>query len=220
MSPESEAIYDLILSLHKAFSGNWAEVQAKSGISDEDLQYFLEYAAQFLGNCGNYKGFGDSKFIPRLPPTKFEKLVAIDPVAEQLFKSISHGDGGIYANTKNPGLMHLGWPDRHLSNYYPNSPSITEEEISLVGDFLAGKKLLPENTRIRKLANNDFEVLIASAIERPPADSIDTGTTTSWRLSGKLDGRTVSLVFGDHREEMAKVSHVLRYYDSFHVDMR
>ena len=208
MSPESEAIYDIIVSLYKAFNGNWAEVQTKSGVGDEDLRYFLEYAAQFLGNYGNYKGFGDSKIIPRLPPTEFRKLAAIDPVSERLFKSVNCGDGGIYANTKSPDLMHLGWPDRHLSNYYPDSPSITEEEISLVGEFLAEKNLLPENTRIRKLANKDFEVLIASGVEKPPAGSIDTGATTSWRLSGKLDGRAVSLVFGDHREEMAKVRHM------------
>ena len=202
MSPESEAIYDLIISLYK----NWAEVQTKSGVGEEDLQYYLEYAAQFLGNCGNYSGFGDSKFIPRLPPTAFEKLVAIDPVAKQLFKSINNEDGGIYASMKHSGRMHLGWPDHHLSNYYPNSPSITEEEITLVGEFLAEKKLLPENTRIRKSANDDFEVLIASAVERPPAGSIDTGATTSWPLSGKLKGKTVSLVFGDHREEMSKIA--------------
>jgi hypothetical protein len=37
-------------------------VQRKSGINDEELTAFLDYAAQFLGNCGNYKSFGDSKF--------------------------------------------------------------------------------------------------------------------------------------------------------------
>lgn len=61
-SPESPAIYDFIITLHKAFNGDWKKVQEKTGISDEELSAFLSYAAQFLGNCGNYKSFGDSKF--------------------------------------------------------------------------------------------------------------------------------------------------------------
>ena len=62
MSPESESIYDFIIHLHKAFDGDWEKVREKSGITAEELSAFLDYAAQFLGNCGNYKSFGDSKF--------------------------------------------------------------------------------------------------------------------------------------------------------------
>ena len=31
------------------------------------LQNFLFYAAAFYGNLGNYKSFGDTKFVPDLP---------------------------------------------------------------------------------------------------------------------------------------------------------
>lgn len=31
------------------------------------LQNFLIYAAAFYGNLGNYKSFGDTKFVPDLP---------------------------------------------------------------------------------------------------------------------------------------------------------
>ena len=207
VSPESESIYDLIISMYKSCSGKWKELQTKSDSSDEELQRFLEYAAQFLGNCGNYKGFGDSKFIPRLSPAAFEKLAAVDSSSMKLFQSIHLEGGGLYANIRNLGLMHLGYPDRgHLSAYYPDSPSITEEEITLVGEFLAEKKLLPENTRMHKTPASDFEVLIASAIKEPPTNLVDTGEAISWPLSGKLKGKQVSLVFGDHREEMAKIA--------------
>src|SRR5689334_590668 len=54
VSPESEAIYDFIISLYRARSGDWASLARDAGVSAQDLQYFLEYAAQFLGNCGNY----------------------------------------------------------------------------------------------------------------------------------------------------------------------
>jgi len=32
------------------------------------------YASQFFANCGNYKSFGDAKFIPRVEIDVFEKV--------------------------------------------------------------------------------------------------------------------------------------------------
>src|SRR5437016_3702138 len=66
VSPESEPIYDLIVALYAACNGSWKTLGEKTGVSEDEVDSFLEYAAQFLGNCGNYKGFGDSKFIPRI----------------------------------------------------------------------------------------------------------------------------------------------------------
>ena len=103
--------------------------------------------------------------------------------------------------------MHLGFPDAgHLSNYYPDSPDITQQEIEVLGDFLAEKKILPENTRIRKTPDGNFEVLIASALRNPPPEGSDAGLETTWDLEEPLKGRTVKLVFGDHIEEMAKIA--------------
>ena len=89
-----------------------------------------------------------------------------------------------------------------MSNYYPDSPDITKGEIEEIGEFLEKKGLLPENTRLRKTSRG-FEVLIASALLKPPPEGSDSGADTSWTLE---DGRTVSLVFGDHQEEMAKIA--------------
>ena len=49
-------------------------MQTKTGVSDDDLKHFLSYAAQFIGNTGNYRSFGDSKIIPRIPKESFAKL--------------------------------------------------------------------------------------------------------------------------------------------------
>ena len=35
----------------------------------------LVYVAAFLSNMGNYRGFGDSKFIPVVPKEKLEKFI-------------------------------------------------------------------------------------------------------------------------------------------------
>lgn len=204
VSPESEAIYDLIISLYHFCNGDWTKLQHEAKIDDQALQHFLEYATKFLGNTGNYRGFGDSKFIPRCHLETFDALVAKSPEAK---KNLDKCKASIYADAKKPTLMHLGFPDAgHLSNYYPGSPDITKQEIEVLGEFLAEKKILPENTRIRKTQNGNFEIPIASGISKPPPEGSDAGQETAWDLEGPLKGKSVELVFGDHIEEMAKIA--------------
>ncbi|KAJ5403815.1 Dipeptidyl-peptidase 3 [Penicillium cosmopolitanum] len=192
VSPESEPIYDLILALHRAANGDWASLAKKTSVSDEHLRFFLEYSAQFLGNCGNYKGFGDSKFIPRLPASAFEALSSATSETKAAFQKASTTGGGIY-ETAEQSLMHLGYPaSGHMTTYYPDSPSITKDEITAVGDLMEKKGLALENTRLRKTSSGDFELLIASGLE------------------GSLKGKTLRLVFGDYLEEMAKVAHSIK----------
>ena len=89
-----------------------------------------------------------------------------------------------------------------MPRYYPDSPDINQTEIEEVDKFIGDKGLLPENTRIRKTKDGNFEILIASGVSNPPASDIDT-KDASWTLP---NGKSVSLVFGDHQEEMAKIA--------------
>ncbi|KAF7595419.1 hypothetical protein BBP40_006041 [Aspergillus hancockii] len=206
VSPESEPIYDLIISLYRACDGNWPDLAKKTNVSDEHLRYFLEYSVQFLGNCGNYKGFGDSKFIPRLPVEAFEALASATPETKAAFEKANKTGGGIY-ETKDQSLMHLGYTDGgHMTTYYPDSPSITKDEITAIGDLMERKGLPLENTRLKKLPSGDFELLIASGISSPPSRDRDLGDVELFELEGKLQGRKLRLVFGDHVEEMAKIA--------------
>jgi dipeptidyl-peptidase III len=206
VSPESEPIYDLIVALYAACNGNWKTLGEKTGVSEDEVDGFLEYAAQFLGNCGNYKGFGDSKFIPRISADVLGKLVSVSPECTKALDRASSTGGGLY-ETKEPGMMHFGYPENgHLSTYYPDSPDVTKEEITLVGEFLEKQKLLLENTRLRKTRSGDFEVLIASGIAHPPARDRDLGNVDTFDLGGKLSGKKLKLVFGDHLNEMAKIA--------------
>lgn len=187
--------------MYKHCNGDWIFFFKDVGISEESQQHFLEYAVQFLGNLGNYKGFGDAKFIPRCPIEDIQKLAGLSPEASTFFERCRDG---LYADTTRPALMHFGFPAKgHMSNYYPDSPDITQEEIEQLGDFLGKKNLLPENTRLRKTKDGNFEVLVASALSSPPASDVDVGSETTWTLE---NSRKVSLVFGDHQEEMAKVA--------------
>ena len=53
-SPESIDIFDLILELYAACSGNWQLLAQEIGVSDQEIDKFLDYAATFLSNLGNY----------------------------------------------------------------------------------------------------------------------------------------------------------------------
>ena len=207
VSPESEHIYNLILSLYDHCHGDWQALQRQAGVSGEELKAFLEYAGQFLGNCGNYKAVGDSKFVPRTSASAFKALASTSPHASAHYEKTN---GNIFANDST-GMMHLGYLDQgHLTTYYPDSPSITKEEITLVGDFLEAKGLEIYNTRLRKTEHGDFELLIASTNTEAPAGGSDVGKVTEWLLEGKLAGKKLRFVFGDHSKEMAKIVEAIK----------
>lgn len=205
ISPESEHIYDFIVALHRQYKGDWKKAQKDSGLSDDELKAFLDYAAQFLGNAGNYKSFGDSKFVPRLESRQLKALATLTPESLKLYEKFKDD---IFAD-KSVESMHLGYPDAgHLSTYYPDSPDITKEEISILSDFLESKKLLPENTRIRK-TKDGFEVLIASAVDAPSKEQRDI-PESEWELDGKLKGKKLQIVFGDYSKEMATIADAIK----------
>ena len=109
MSPESESIYDLIIALHKHCDGDWASLAKDAGVSHDELQYTLQYFTQFLGNLGNYKGFGDVKFIPRCSPQTIAALAARAAVAKNSYEQCK---SAIYADEGKPALMHFGFPSQ------------------------------------------------------------------------------------------------------------
>ena len=71
-----------------------------------------------------------------------------------------------------------------------------------MSDFLEGKGLLPENTRVRKTSEG-YEVLIASALDSPSSEQRDL-KESEWTLD---DGKKVKLVFGDYTKEMNTIAH-------------
>lgn len=204
MSPESEPIFDFIIALHKSCNGDWKALGQKAGVADEDLTFFLQYCAQFLGNGGNYKSFGDSKFIPRCKESDVEKLAATSPEAEKFYKATK---GGIFS-ANHSALMHLGYPDEgHLTTYYPESPDVTKAELTAIANWMEKKGLLPENTRLLKKAGGVFEILIASGQTSVPSEGGDIGKDTEFKVEdGTLAGKTIRLVYGDHAREMAIIA--------------
>jgi dipeptidyl-peptidase-3 len=54
VSPESPHIFDFLMGLYLACDGKWDTLVAQCNITAEELACFLEYAATFLCNLGNF----------------------------------------------------------------------------------------------------------------------------------------------------------------------
>jgi dipeptidyl-peptidase-3 len=202
VSPESESIFDLILDLAAKYGNDWDKLKEDAKVTADEVSGFLEYATQFLGNAGNYKGFGDSKFIPRISEASFKAIAATSPRAEEIYSIIGH----LIWASKPDSLNYLGYTDEgHLTTYYPDSPDITKEEIKAIGEFCESKNFLLENTRLRK-TKDGFEMLIASSSTKPPASA---GTEeVIWKLpdGGVTAGKPLKLKYGDYSKQMADVA--------------
>lgn len=54
VSPESSFIFDLILELHRICAGDWSALAKQQCVDEKQIQAFVEYAATFLSNIGNF----------------------------------------------------------------------------------------------------------------------------------------------------------------------
>ena len=208
VSPESESIYDLIVALHVACNGDWTALGQKSGVDASEVRLFTEYAAMFLGNMGNYKSFGDAKFLPRCTDETVKKLAECSPEATKHYKDCHTA----LFSFQPSGMMHLGHTeDGHMTTYYPNSPSITKAEIDAIKDWSEKVALLPENNRLAKTSPGDFQILIASANKEIPADGGDIGKDSVYTIDdGPLKGKKVTLVYGDYSDAMTDIAKNIR----------
>ncbi|SCU99870.1 LAME_0G06062g1_1 [Lachancea meyersii CBS 8951] len=203
VSHESESIYDLIMQIHHQLDGKYPE--------GEEWDLYMEYVAQFLSNLGNYKSFGDLKFVPRCSPEFFFELLKLAKVDKTTKPSTASCPYATWEEVVNKGVYYvddksalLGFPSEgHRSSYYFGD--VSPADMRLLKDEVFGKfKILPENTRVHKLANNTFEILVAS---RTPENGASEYPAEPIELS---DGSRAIFKFGDHSREMAKIVQFLQ----------
>lgn len=186
VSHESEPIFDLILQIHKNVKSDYSKLEI-----DEDVKKgYLEYASQFLSNLGNYKSFGDKKFIPRISVEDFEKIVKLSNADLELFNEIKEP---LYSIDEKSSL--LGFPSEgHVSGYYFGD--LSKKNIDVVKKVLADHKVLYENLRIKKISETEFIILVASEL---------TNNKTTYPNEIEADGIKLTLKFGDHSKEFTKI---------------
>ena len=140
--------------------------------------------------AGNYKSFGDTKFIPRLPKEVFVQIVKAigSPEAIELFFSIKDS---VYSCEPEESLL-IGHVEKgHVSGYY--SKTVTQLEIEKVHELLSKHGISSLNTRLFKPSPNVLQVRVASAFDKPP-------------LHFEMDPYQVQVVFGDFQSCMAKAA--------------
>uniref|UniRef100_A0A8C1AR22 Dipeptidyl peptidase 3 n=1 Tax=Cyprinus carpio carpio TaxID=630221 RepID=A0A8C1AR22_CYPCA len=176
-SPESANIYVLLQKMFRAQAPPQLEAAATAaGLSAEEYQAFLVYAAGLYANMGNYKSFGDTKFIPNLP--KFKALVW-----ESLAFKQSPGDmealwgcccESLYSLEDKQKQLGLG--EKGISAYFSGNCCLEDAEFAQ--KFLDSKNLSAYNTRLFKTevdGKRCYEVRLASAKKGEYPDEVCFG---------------------------------------------
>ncbi|KAJ5543131.1 hypothetical protein N7535_005560 [Penicillium sp. DV-2018c] len=198
VSPEANLIFDFVMALYNSCDGDWERLATRANLDFKEVQLFLDYAAVFLSNMGNYYGSGDQKFIPAIPKDKLGALAAAaTSSATTLWEQVQD------AMFQIPPLG-LGPPDQLTqSTYYPGHEIASfQEDAALVTKVMDELKILPENTRVEKrtLAPKDevLDILQASVAERISICHVTNSPTPN--------GKTFRLVNGDHKDQLARIN--------------
>lgn len=128
---------------------------------------FMAYSAAVFNNCGNFRSFGDTKFVPELSKDDFWGIIS----SSCAFKT--HGDvmSNIWEKinyevyTEKDPHQHIGFPDKNgVTSYY--SYNVTSADAELLDKFCQEHKISPLNTRLFKEEDEEgvrYVLRIASA---------------------------------------------------------
>ncbi|XP_053298335.1 dipeptidyl peptidase 3 [Pleuronectes platessa] len=210
-SPESADIFVLLQKIfRKQTPSQLAQVVTAAGLSSEEYQAFLVYAAGLYANMGNYKSFGDTKFIPNLPKDKLKALVKASQAfqeqpteMEALWNSCS-----CLLYSLEDRQKQLGLGDKGITTYFSGNCCL--EDAELAQRFLDSKKLSAYNTRLFKRDNGGkacYEVRLASAVQK---DCAVDGEGESCCGSFSFEDKEFTVKRGDYAPLMEKVSYYLQ----------
>uniref|UniRef100_A0A8C9TQ51 Dipeptidyl peptidase 3 n=1 Tax=Scleropages formosus TaxID=113540 RepID=A0A8C9TQ51_SCLFO len=169
-SSESASIYVLLQRVFRQQSPAQLEsVAMDAGLSPEEYQAFLVYAAGLYANMGNYKSFGDTKFVPNLSKEKLKALLW----QSQAFKDSPTEMEALWNSSADliysleDRQKQLGLGDKGITTYFSGNCCL--EDAELAQKFLDSKNLSAYNTRLFKreavAGKNSYEVRLASSTD-------------------------------------------------------
>ncbi|KAK2100102.1 bifunctional diacylglycerol diphosphate phosphatase/phosphatidate phosphatase [Saguinus oedipus] len=206
-SPEAPYIYALLSRLFRAQDPDRLRQHALAeGLTEEDYQAFLVYAAGVFSNMGNYKSFGDTKFVPNLPKEKLERVILGSEAAQQHPEEVR----GLWQTCGElmfclePRLRHLGLGKEGITTYF--SGNCTMEDAKLAQDFLDSQNLSAYNTRLFKEVDKEgkphYEVRLASVLGTEPSPDSEV---TSKLKNYEFRGSPFQVTRGDYAPILQKV---------------
>ncbi|KAM6435039.1 dipeptidyl peptidase 3 isoform 1-T1 [Liasis olivaceus] len=214
-SPESPAIYVLLSRIFRAQDPSQLEELARSlGLTEEEYQAFLVYAAAVYANMGNYKSFGDTKFVPSLPKEKLKQLVW----ASQAFLQNPEEMAALWDScgklmfSLEPLQRHLGLSGEGVSTYF--SANCSMEDAKLAQKFLDSQNLSAYNTRLFKTEEGEkinYQVRLASVLlDVPVFSEPQLDEMMAKKKYFQFDGCTFTVTRGDYAPILQRVVENLR----------
>ena len=165
----------------------------KGKISDIEYKQFIQYASKFYSNFSNYSFYGHKKFIPELPIEQFEIILQTSSLFNdeidfiwKCIKEIIYDDS--------PESNSIGFEGKGKNGYYLRD--ITEEQCNKIDEILRERNINPINTRLLKIKDNKFAVLIASAQQKDKEENL-------------TDNGDIVLYYGDFSKILTKVNEYL-----------
>ncbi|KAI0093655.1 aflatoxin-detoxifizyme [Irpex rosettiformis] len=198
-TPQAQSLYDLLI-LTFSKDGKLADLsklKSESGVSDKEWFDLLQYTAQVLSNLVNYRSFGFSKFVPRIPESSFAAVVAKSPNAKNAEPLWEQLKDHIYATSPESSNFIGKRKDGAVTNYYLGE-IITDEEVAAVQKAAekAGVDVL--NTRVLKRSDNDFLLLVASA-DKKDGEELQLDDSKA----------KITIQYGDFSEALTKAADAL-----------
>lgn len=220
-SPESPGIFVLLSKLFRAQGPEELKGMAQHlGITEQEYQALLVYAAGVFANMGNYKSFGDTKFIPNLPKERLKELVFSSAAFHQHpeeMKSLWETYGELMYSLE-PRQQSLGLGDKGITTYF--SGNCTHEDAELVQRFLDCKNISAYNTRLFKSKSSDekptYEIRLASANTN---DSPVEKEMSSKLLCFDFEGKQFTVNRGDYSPLLKKVVENLQHAKAFAANL-
>lgn len=118
-TPQAKDLYDLLIATFSTGEKKLADLQSlqqSSGLEKGEWDSLLQYTIQVLGNLVNYKSFGFTKIVPRVPADKFEAVVSKSANASQALPLWNKLKDHIYSTDPESSLFIGKRSEGHVSN--------------------------------------------------------------------------------------------------------
>jgi len=164
----------------------------KCGLTEDEFTAILVFTSAVYTNMGNYKGFGDSKFIPNIPADKLDSFLQETKAFKnqaKLLDSWNRIKADVYDLSSRKQQLGLGV--KGCSTYF--SEDCTNEDAEVVSRYFKSIQMEAFNNRVKKTVVDGvshYEIKLAS---------IDTGSLVGVTREAELfEGHSFSVTRGDY----------------------
>ncbi|XP_003740022.1 dipeptidyl peptidase 3, partial [Galendromus occidentalis] len=202
-SPEAPLIFiflDKVLRSKPTLDGVTTNLKEQFSFTDDDVKAFLVYCGAFFSAAGNYRDFGDTKFLPEVPMNKMQTVLRSLFPEDQDFWA-EHCLEPMYDYKES--VRNLGFPPHGINSYW--SSNCNETDAAIVTQYLTEKRLDAYNQRTFKEVvdgKTSYEIRVAS---RQLSNETDTTAEKLLSLDEDRNGIQFRVRRGDYSSLLGDV---------------